>query len=243
MLIGAETMEGGLKNWAGNHAYRAGRVHHPVTVAEMQSVVAGARSVKALGTRHSFNASADTGSDDGDLISLAGLNRVVALDRERQTVTVEAGIRYGELGAYLHAQGFALGNLASLPHISVGGACATATHGSGDGNASLAASVTAIEMVTATGEIVQLSREADPETFPGAVVHLGALGVVTQLTLALSPTFDVRQDAYENLPMDTLTNHFDEITGSSYSVSSFLDWRTHFANQVWRKSVAHIPHR
>ena len=230
------TDEGGLTNWAGNHAYRAGRVRHPTTVAEVQSLVAAARSVKALGTRHSFNASGDTGSDNGDLISVAGLNRVVALDRERRTVTVEAGIRYGELGAYLHREGFSLPNLASLPHISVGGACATATHGSGDGNASLAASVTALTLVTATGEIVELSRDASPDDFPGAVVALGALGVVTRLTLALAPTFAIRQDAYENLPLDTLTNHFDEITGSSYSVSCFTDWRTPRINQVWRKT-------
>jgi xylitol oxidase len=220
-------------NWAGNYAYSAMRLHRPDSVAELQEIVAGSSLVKALGTRHSFNGIADT---TGDLISVERLDGIVALDREHCTVTVEAGVRYGTLCRYLDGEGFALHNLASLPHISVAGACATATHGSGDGNACLATAVTALEMVTAGGEIVSLSRERDPETFPGAVVGLGALGILTRLTLVVEPAYMIRQVVYENLPLSVLTENFEEITSSAYSVSLFTDWRDDRINQVWRKS-------
>lgn len=220
-------------NWAGNYVYNAARLHCPGSVAELQKIVADSPLVKALGTRHSFNSIADT---TGDLISLERLDGNVALDRESCTVTVEAGIRYGTLCRYLDGEGFALHNLASLPHISVAGACATATHGSGNGNGCLATAVTALEMVTASGEIVTLSRERDPETFPGAVVGLGALGIVTKLTLTVEPAYMVRQVVYEDLPLSVLAENFDEITSSAYSVSLFTDWRGDRINQVWRKS-------
>jgi xylitol oxidase len=190
--------------------------------------------VKALGTRHSFNGIADSTQD---IVSLAHCDRVLALDRENRTVTVQAGIRYGQLARALHAEGFALHNLASLPHISVAGACATATHGSGVNNGNLATAVRALEMVIANGEIVVLSRTNDAEIFPGAVVGLGALGVVTQMTLDIVPTFAVRQDIYENLPMTQLDAHFDEIFSSAYSVSLFTDWRSATINQLWLKSL------
>src|SRR5947207_520936 len=171
---------GGLVNWAGSHTFRAARVHRPETVAQAQAIVAGSRHVRAVGSRHSFHDIADTA---GDLVSFERLNRVVALDRVRRTVMVEAGIRYGDLGGALDAEGFTLHNFASLPHISVAGACATATHGSGDRNGNLATAVREIELVTASGEAVTLSRERDGERFLGAVAGLGALGLVTRLTL------------------------------------------------------------
>jgi xylitol oxidase len=185
-----------------------------------------------LGSRHFFNSIADTPED---LISLEHLNRMIAIDRERGTVTVEGGITYGQLCRQLHDQGYALHNLASLPHISVAGACATATHGSGDGNGNLATAVAALRLVTADGEQVEISRERDGEQFQGAVVGLGGLGVVTQLTLDVVPAFEVRQDVYLNLPVAQLEAHFEEIVGSAYSVSLFTDWQNERVNQVWVK--------
>ncbi len=85
---------------------------------------------------------------------------------------VEAGIRYGQLGPHLHEKGFALHNLASLPHICVAGACATATHGSGIKNGCLATAVSGLELVTAAGDVLKLSRARDARVFPGAVVAL-----------------------------------------------------------------------
>ena len=153
-------------------------------------------------------------------------------------MTVEAGVTYGQLGPYLDSKGFALHNLASLPHISVAGACSTATHGSGEKNGNLASAVSALEMITAAGEIVKLSRKSDGEAFQAAVVGLGALGVITRITLDIQPTYMVRQFVYEDLPLAQMKNHFDEIQASGYSVSLFTDWQKQRINEVWIKSRA-----
>jgi xylitol oxidase len=221
-----------LTNWAGNLTYGAARVHRPETVAEVREIVRRSERVRGLGARHSFNAIADT---TGDLLSLERMERVLALDTARRTVTVEGGIRYGTLARALHAAGWALPNTASLPHISVAGACATATHGSGDRNGCLATSVAALELVTADGSVVALSREADGDRFAGAVVGLGALGVVTQLTLNVVPTFQVAQYVYEGLPVARLERDFDAVMGAGYSVSLFTDWLGDRIGQVWVK--------
>ncbi|MGH7497199.1 MAG: FAD-binding protein [bacterium] len=220
------------QNWARNYTYSAARWHSPKTLEQVQELVVRCRKLKALGTRHSFNEIADTSED---IISLDHFDSVVALDRERPTVTVEAGIRYGRLCRYLHEKGYALHNLASLPHISIAGACATATHGSGDNNGNLATSVSAMEMVMASGEVIVFSREHSGDTFLGAVVGLGGLGLVTKLTLDILPAFEVRQDVYENLPLAQLENNFDTILSSAYSVSLFTDWRSTRISQVWMK--------
>jgi alditol oxidase len=151
-------------------------------------------------------------------------------------VTVAAGITYGQLCPYLHSRGFALHNLASLPHISIAGACSTATHGSGEKNGNLATAVSALEIVTAAGEIVKLSRQQDDSEFRGAVIGLGALGVITKITLDIQPTFMMRQYVYENLPLIELEHHFDAIESSAYSISLFTDWQNHRFSEVWIKS-------
>ena len=221
-------------NWAGNYTYRAAQIHQPETVEQIQELVKHSPRIKALGTRHSFN---DVADSPGDLISLQRFDKIVALDRERRTVTVEAGVRYGQLARWLHEEGYALHNLASLPHISVAGACATATHGSGDRNGNLATAVSAMEFVNGSGDIVVLSRDQDREQLEGAVVGLGGIGVITRLTLDVSPTFQMQQDLYENLPFAALEEHYDELTSNIYSVSLFTDWRNSTINQVWLKRL------
>jgi alditol oxidase len=222
-------------NWAGNITFGAARTLHPSTVEELRRVVAGSTSARVLGTGHSFNRIADTA---GDLLSLDGLPQTVQIDAERRAVTVSAAIRYGDLAARLDQAGYALHNMASLPHISVAGACATGTHGSGNGNGGLATAVSAVEMVTADGELVTVSRDGDGEEFPGMVVALGALGAVTSMTLDIEPTFTVRQWVYEDLPRSQLDAHFAEIFASAYSVSVFTDWRPPYACRVWVKQRA-----
>jgi xylitol oxidase len=219
-------------NWAGNFTYGAARWHWPENVEQIQELVSRSRKLRVLGSRHSFNRIADTPED---LISLEHFDPVVTIDRERLTATVNAGVRYGHLCRQLHSAGFALHNLASLPHISIAGACATATHGSGDRNGNLATAVAALEMVTANAEVVVLSREQHGEQFNGAVVGLGGAGVVTKITLDILPTFEMRQVVYEGLPLAQLEDHFDDITSSAYSVSLFTDWRSPLFNQVWLK--------
>lgn len=221
-----------MQNWAGNYTYGAAELQVPGSVEEVQELVARSRKIKVLGTRHSFNGIADT---EGTLLSLEKLNRVIALDRARRKVTVEGGIRYGELCRFLHEHGFALHNLASLPHITVAGACATATHGSGDRSANLAAAVDSMEVVKADGETVVFSRDRKDGDFAGAVVHLGGLGVVTKITLDVIPAFPMCQHVYENLPLAQLEHHLDAIFSSAYSVSLFTDWKHPVFHQVWIK--------
>ena len=226
-----------LQNWARNRTFAARRVHRPASIDEVRELVAACRAVRALGTRHSFNDIADT---TDDLVSLERLNRVISfdLDSPRPTVTIEAGVSYGQLCRELHARGFALRNLASLPHTSVAGACATATHGSGDANGNLATAVTAIEAVTAEGGMQVLSRALDQAKFSGAVVGLGSLGIVVKLTLEVVPTFDMAQEVFEDLPLSQLDAHFASVMSAGYSVSLFTDWRSEQINQVWVKRRA-----
>jgi xylitol oxidase len=221
-------------NWAGNITYSTEQINYPKTVEQVQELVRNGSKVKALGSRHSFNRIADS-SDS--LVSLQYLNQVVTLDKTGHTVTVEGGMRYGELAPYLQQNGYALPNLASLPHISIAGACATATHGSGIYNGNLATSVSALELVNAAGDVVSLSREKDGELFKGAVVNLGALGIMTKVTLDLQPAFNMKQVVYRNLPMGELENNFLAIMSSGYSVSLFTTWRNKSINQVWIKRV------
>ena len=225
------------RNWANNVAYRAARYHEPTTVDELCAVVAAATKVRAIGSRHSFNTIADT---DGDQVSLAAMPRVVEIDEAGHTVTVDGGIRYGELAERLQSRGMALANLASLPHISVAGACATATHGSGAGNRNLSSAVTAMQLVTASGDVVEVSRDRDPRLMDAITVGLGAVGIVTRLTLAIEPTFDVRQTVYEQLPLKTAIASLDEIMADGYSVSLFTTWRHDRIEQLWCKVRAEV---
>jgi len=148
---------------------------------------------------------------------------------------VGGGFTYGLLAPLIDAKGFALHNLASLPHISVAGAISTATHGSGEKNGNLATSVSGLQIVTASGDVLELSRAKDGVTFRGAVVGLGALGVITAVTLDVEPTFTMRQYVYENMPFDEMKDHFDAIEASAYSVSLFTDWQNHRFTEVWLK--------
>ena len=222
-------------NWAGNVVFGARRYHRPGSVTELQRLVAGNSRVRALGTGHSFSRLADT---SGDLISVAGLPPLVEIDTAGAAVTVGGGLRYSDITGPLHAAGRALRNLGSLPHISVAGACATGTHGSGVANGNLATAVSALEMVTADGDVVTVSRDAPGGEFDGMVVALGALGVVISLTLDTVATYDVAQYVYEDLPLDQVTEHFGEIVSSAYSVSLFTDWRGPRIRQAWLKRRA-----
>lgn len=217
-------------NWAGNYTFHADHLLRPKTVEGVQAAVKSCSTLKALGARHSFN-----GISDNPENQISPYLDQMVLDKNARTVTVGAGVTYGELAPYIDGNGYALHNLASLPHISVAGACATGTHGSGNKNGSLSTAVSAMEIVTADGEVKTLSRQRAGERFHGAVVSLGGMGVVTKMTLDIQPTFQVSQVVYENLSMDVLEHHLDEIFGSAYSVSLFTDWQNHRIGQVWVK--------
>ncbi|MEO6283933.1 MAG: D-arabinono-1,4-lactone oxidase [Dyadobacter sp.] len=221
-----------LKNWAGNLEYSTERLDNAKSVKQVQEIVKKYDKLKVLGTRHCFNNIADT---KDQFVSLVNAEEQIVIDEKNKTVTVNSGLKYGQLSPYLHQKGFALHNLASLPHISVAGACATATHGSGEKNGNLSTAVSAMELVTASGDVVQLSRKKDADQFNGAVVNLGALGVVTKVTLDIQPTFLMGQYVYENIPLDQLRDNFDKIQDSGYSVSLFTNWATNDITEIWLK--------
>jgi xylitol oxidase len=222
-------------NWAGSHTFAATTLHEPTSLAELQRIVANAPKIHALGTRHCFNDIADS----VELVSVAKLPRELTIDRANSTVTIDAGVTYGALGVALEQAGVAIHNMASLPHISVAGAVATATHGSGDRCGNLSTAVAGMELVTSSGDIVQLTR-GEPDC-DGAVVHLGALGVVTRLTLDVEPSYQVAQQVFRNLSWDAFDAHFDAITSAGYSVSFFTDYGETIA-ELWIKDRVDDAH-
>lgn len=223
------------QNWAGNVSFNAARHHEPTTVAQLQEVIRKADKVSVIGSRHSFPPIADT---TGDLISLGQLevpDGPVRIHRDQNTATVHAGMTYEALGPLLHQAGYALPNMASLPHITIAGACTTATHGSGEGLGNLATPVSGLEFVAANGKLVSLTKADDGDAFYGAVVNLGALGVMTQMTLDLMPTFMVQQEIYHGLRLATLYENFDDVMGAGYSVSLFTKWQDGVVDSWWVK--------
>ncbi len=218
-------------NWAGNLTYSAEVILEPTTVEEVQSLVARWPRVGALGTRHSFTDIADT---SGALISLAGLDPDIRIDPTTMTASVTGGTSFGLLIVGLEAQGFALHNTGSLPHISVAGGTATGTHGGGDGNGILSTAISAVELVTADGSLVTIDRSS--EHLPALAVGLGAFGIITRVTLDIEPSYLVRQDVYRNAPWETVLEHLDEVMASAYSVSLLADFASPTVMQIWLKT-------
>jgi xylitol oxidase len=235
---GTETRDGAgaVTNWARTVTYTAREFHRPRTLEELAALVAASARVRVLGSGHSFNRIADPGPD-GVLLSTAGLPQVMDVDTAARTVRVSGGVRYAELARTVHAHGLALPNMASLPHISVAGSVATGTHGSGVGNGPLASAVREVEVITADGRTGTMGRD-DPR-FDGVVTSLGALGVVTALTLDLEPAYEVEQRVYTELPLAELD--FDAVAAAGYSVSLFTDWRRPSFRQVWVKRRTDRP--
>lgn len=222
-------------NWAGNVTYGARGLHRPSSLEELQGLVAGTDHIRALGSRHSFTALPDS---PGELVQLDALPAGIEIDAEARSVSVGAGVRYGELAEHLHRAGWALANLASLPHISVAGTVATGTHGSGDGTRPLSGAVRGLELVGPDGAL-RTWRRGDPD-FDGSVVSMGLLGVVTRLHLDIEPTFQVTSTQFTGLGWDTLDTHFDEIMAAAYSVSLFTHW-TDGIDQAWTKARGTAP--
>jgi xylitol oxidase len=222
----------GEKNWAGNITYSTTKIDRPSSVEEIQELVRDHASLRTLGSRHSFNRIADSSQL---LVSMENMQEVLALDKVQHQVKIQSGCRYGDIALFLHENGYALHNLASLPHITVAGAVATATHGSGVKNQSLASAVSALEFVDGRGQLVTVSRQESPDIFDGMVVSLGAIGIVTSLTLDLQPAFEMKQTVYLDLPFSSLQKDFLKIVSSAYSISLFTDWTSNTVGEVWVK--------
>lgn len=198
-------------NWAGNVTFTATSVATPSSHEDLRAVVRDASAVHVVGTGHSFSQVADTG---GTLVSLAAMPPVFEVSG--QTARVGAGMTLAQLAPLLDDAGLALHTLPSLPHITIAGAVATATHGSG--GPSLAGAVRSVEVMRGDGSVVSL-------TSAGAVVSLGGLGVVTEVVLDVVPSFEVTQTVYEDVAWTALLTSLDQILDGAYSVSAFVDWQ------------------
>jgi len=219
------------RNWAGTYEYAAPRIVQVSSVDDVVRVLREPGRVRALGTRHSFTDLPDT---TGTLVDVTGFAPEFELDEAAQSVTVPAGIRYGVLAVWLDDRGWALRNMGSLPHINVGGATATGTHGSGDANPVLSASVRALRYVGADAEVHEV-RRGDPD-FDALVVGLGAYGIVVSLTLDVVPAFRVRQDIYTGVTWEAALADYDALTSAGYSVSVFSRWEEPSVGYVWLKT-------
>ena len=216
------------RNWAGNVTYGERRLHRPQSVGELAELIARSERIRVLGSRHSFNEIASA----GELVSLRALPVAVEFDDDRATVTCPGAMTYGELAPRLEAHGVALANLASLPHISIAGSIATATHGSGNRLGNLASAVAGLELVRSSGELLELRR--GDRDFDGAVVALGAAGALTRVTLDVEPSYEISQSVYEGLTWRALAQHFDELSSAGESVSIFTRWGEE-AGELWVK--------
>ncbi len=223
-------MSSGL-NWAGNHEFVAARIHRPGSVDDVRRMVAGARHIHAVGARHAFNGAADS---PGDLIDLSDIAPDFVLDPTARTVTASGAATYGALAAWLQVHGWALHNMASLPHVSLAGATATGTHGSGDALGTLASAIAALELVTASGDPVRL-RRGEPG-FAAVAVGLGAFGIISRVTLDIQPSYRMRQDAFQDLPWQFVLDDFDSVMSAGASVSLFTTWSGADVDRLWIKT-------
>jgi len=226
-----------LSNWAGNVSFQATRLHRPRGRDELCAVVASAPRIRAIGSGHSFSSVGDT---TAELVRLDRMDDSIDIGTGARTVRVPAGATYHELATALHRAGLALPNMASLPHISVAGSCATGTHGSGARLRGLAAAVRAVQLIGPRGELVELDRERDPHDFPGAVVALGALGIVTSLTLDVEPAYEVAQSVRVGVPLDEIESEAEAVFAAAYSTSVFTDWRSGRANVFLKRRTDRV---
>ena len=217
-------------NWSGTVTFSDSNTFAPATTAELAEIIANNPKVRARGSAHCFNAIADT---DAISVTFENLPHELVINKEKQIVTVSAGIKYGELAVALEKRGWALHNMASLPHISVAGAIATATHGSGVGNGNLATAVRGLEVILPDGRFKKINSDS-PE-FAGYVVGLGVAGIVISVDLAIEPTFNIEQTVYRAMSRETYAANLVEIMSLAYSVSYFTTWAAAGGGEVWAK--------
>ena len=219
-----------MQNWSKNVDFNDKSYLQPTSLTELQELIRSNPKVRARGTAHCFNEIANTSSV---ALNLAKMPKTIEIDAAKKSVRVAAGLTYGELAPLLHAQGWALGNMASLPHISIAGSISTGTHGSGIKNQNLANQVLSLDMVTTEGELRHIDR-TNP-AFNALVVSLGLGGIVYQYQLRVEESFQIRQVVYPEIPLDIVQRNFDSIMGSAYSVSYFTDWSSDQVGNLWCK--------
>jgi L-gulonolactone oxidase len=180
------------KNWAGNQQCAPVRIEHPSNEGDLVRIVTEAASagqrVKVVGAGHSFTGIALT---DGRLVKLDSYGKVLRVDREKRTATVEAGITLSRLNEELDIHGFAMENLGDIAYQSIAGAISTSTHGTGKALGGLATQVIGMRLIAGDGSVIDCSADSEPEVFHAARVGLGALGVISTVTLQCKPAFNL----------------------------------------------------
>lgn len=220
-----------LSNWGGNLVYGSGAIEAPATIEELSEIIRSGK-VRPIGTMHSFS---KVVVGEGTLVSAAGLAFEPALDKASSTVKVSAATRFGDLALFLEKNGVALKNMGSLPHISIAGAAATGTHGSGDKNQILSSSLSAYSFLNSKGELVRYQR--GDENFEACRVGLGAYGLWVSVELDVVPSFQIRQDVYLDIPWEVFYEDPTNLTSAGYSVSLFTKWGEVSIDQVWVKAL------
>jgi L-gulonolactone oxidase len=207
----ANGKNGTWRNWGGNVTARPAREVTPASVDELAAAVRRAAEdglrVKAVGTGHSFTSIAAT---DGVLIRPQLLTGIRRVDRENMTVTVEAGTPLKRLNVALAREGLSLTNMGDIMEQTVSGATSTGTHGTGRDSGSIAAQIKGLELVTADGSVLTCSEKENPEVFAAARIGLGALGIVTAITLAVEPVF-LLTAREEPMPFDRVLADFEQL--------------------------------
>jgi alditol oxidase len=219
-----------MKNWGGNLSYGTDQILEPTTIDELSQIIKSGK-VRPIGTKHSFS---PVVIGDGKLVSTMGLVFEPFVDEKEAKVTVAANTRFGDLAIYLESRGWALKNMGSLPHISIAGACATGTHGSGDGNQILSASLSSYSFLDGRGEMQTFSR--GDELFEAGRLGLGAYGLWVQLTLDVVPSYRMRQDVYHDILWEAFYENPANLTSAGYSVSLFTKWGKPTIDQTWVKT-------
>jgi L-gulonolactone oxidase len=208
------------KNWAGNQRCLPSAVHEPRNTDAVAAIVRRAASdgerVKVIGGGHSFT---DAAMTDGHLLSLSGMNQVLAVRGDE--VTVQAGIRLRDLNEELANRGLALPNLGDIDVQSIAGATSTATHGTGAELGNISTTIVGVELVTGDGSIVRADEHTEPELLRVARVGLGALGVVTEVTLRCVPAFNLH--AVETIePLSDVLADFGSVMRSTDHVEFYM---------------------
>ena len=219
---------GTWRNWAGNVTARPVREVTPASVEELSAAVREAAedglTVKAVGTGHSFTATAAT---DGVLIRPHLLTGIRAIDREAGTVTVEAGTPLKRLNAALAREGLSLTNMGDIMEQTVSGAVSTGTHGTGRDSGSIAAQIKGLELMTADGSVLTCSDKENPDVFAAARIGLGALGIITAITFAVEPVFLLTAHE-EPMPFEKVVAEFDELWAENEHFEFY--WFPHTGN-------------
>lgn len=231
-------------NWSGLEVARPREVLTPATAQELVAAVDRARragtTLKPVGAGHSFTGIA---AAEDVLVRPDRMQGLVDVDRKRTRVTARAGTRLKDLNAALEAQGLSLHNMGDIAEQTLAGAVSTGTHGSGGLTAGLAAQVTAVELVTGTGEVVRVDGDQDPALLDLVRVGLGALGVLTEITFAVEPLFLLRAEE-RPVSWSELLATFDDLTAEHHHVD--VHWFPHTDGALLKANsrlAAEVPER